>query len=167
MSCLFIFFFIICLSNKLCSYFISTNNYVNAYKELRKERQVAAEDVEYISILEGVLDETKKAKEDAIKNIASLDEQMVDVDCSLDIALVNLRAVKLNREIITIDEDSDDEREAPQSKKPRSEKRTNLSSRSADEISLAISDVFGENDTSQHADVITINSIVEEQKELE
>ena len=66
-----------------------------------------------MSILEGVLDETKRAKEDAIKNIASLDEQMVDVDCSLDIAPVNLRAVKLNRDIITIDEDSDDEREAP------------------------------------------------------
>ena len=43
-------FFIICLSNELLLYFISTNNYVNAYKELRKERQVAAEDVEYIYI---------------------------------------------------------------------------------------------------------------------
>ena len=133
-----------------------------------KERQVAAKDVEYISILERVLDETKKAKEDAIKNIASLDEQMVDVDCLLDIALVNLRAVKLNREIITIDEDSDDKREASQSEKSWSEKRINcISSRSADEISLAIRDVFGENDTSQHVDVNEINFIVEEQKELE
>ena len=51
------------MSNSHYFYLVkSTTHYVTAYRELRKERLVAADDVDFIVMLEGVLDEAQTAK---------------------------------------------------------------------------------------------------------
>ena len=64
--------------------------------------------------LEGVLDEAEKAKKDAMVILIQLDEKMVDIKCPIDLVEVNLWALKLKKETITLDNDSDNERDAPQ-----------------------------------------------------
>ena len=144
---------------------ISTMNYVAAYRELRKERLVAADDVDFITILEGVLDEAKTAKVEAMKNLGDLNEQIVDVECEIELVEVNLRVLKLKKEVIIVDEDSDIECiDELASKKPRLEIRVGKvkSWRSNDEMDAVITDVFQDMNTSQQANVVDINSVVDE-----
>ena len=145
----------------------STTNYVTAYRELRKERLVAADDVDFIVMLEGVLDEAQTAKVEAVKNLGDLDEQIKDVEFEIELVDVKLRALKLKKEVIVVDEDSDNDE--PVSKKPRSEIRVGKvkSWRSNDEMDAVITDVFQDMNTSQQANVGDINSVVDEQAQLE
>ena len=165
---MFVYLLINIMSNSQLFYLVkSTTNYVTAYRELRKERLVAADDVEFIAMLEGVLDEAQTAKVEAMKNLGDLDEQIVDVESEIVLVEVNLRALKSKKEVIMVVEDSDNDE--PASKKPRSAIRVGKvkSWRSNDEMDAVITDVFQDMNTSQQANVGDINSVVDEQAQLE
>ena len=149
---------------------ISTANYVVAYKELRKERLVAADDVGFITILEGLLNEAKTEKVDEMNNLGALDEQIVDVESEIDLVEINLRALQSKKETIIIDDDSDSEYiDTPPSKKPCSEIRVGKQKTWTSEVEMdvVIGDVFKDMNTSQHANVADINYVVDEQQQLE
>ena len=105
-----------------------------------------------------------------MNNLGSLDEQIVDIECEIELLEVNLWALKLKKEVIIIDEDGSQEcNNAPPPKKPRSEIRVGKqkSWRSEDEMDAAITDVFEDMNTSQQANVVDIDSVVDEQQQVE